>query len=406
MATNSTLDPQKPSSKTVNFAISEAESRLSQAKSQIGQWPYQSTEVYLDSEPELDFEYNEVIEFEEVPIKCEALNAQGERMMSVFTFLSSPSEIVHTGRDSDTEKRLAKLLARLRTTGKTRPLKRPKSDWKHKIHDLIDVAPNFEKLLLSIVWPELELTSRGLSQRMPPVLLVGPPGCGKTFIAKEIAKLMNSASLFIDMGAETNGSTLAGSSTFFSNSSPGLLFQSLAFGVNGQKPEASIVCILDEVDKACDKSSSLTYDPIAALYSLLEEDTAEKFSDQSVPDVQINASRVRFILLANSTESIPEPILSRVIQFDLEAPSVEQTKKIARNMLSSIVDSLGIDFSLELPLDVLEFAAMESPRRCKTRLKIAVAYSVAANLDQIDLKSWLISDIGRKKQQRRMGFMS
>lgn len=402
MTTNTTRCKKKSGIQDLTLSSATTESRLSQAKQRLASLthPHDQEQPELD----LDFEYRDVIEFEEVEVAANKRNQSGERQMTVFEYAATESEAHPSGRDADTEKRLSKLMSRLRTSGLTRPLPCPVSDWKHRLHDLIDSAPSFEKLLLSIIWPELELTSRAMSQRMPPILLVGPPGCGKSFIAKKIAALMNSPTLFIDLGAETNGSSLAGSSTFYSNSSPGLLFQALAWGCNGQPATGSPVVILDEVDKACGKS--LQYDPIAPLYGLLEEDSAAKYVDQSLPDIQINASRVRYILTANSVEGIPEPILSRVIKFDLEPPTLEQSMRIARNILSSIVDKLGVGFNLDMPSAVLECAGRESPRRCKTRLQIAVAYCVAANINHIDMNSWRLSDIGRKKQKSGMGFMS
>jgi hypothetical protein len=123
-----------------------------------------------------------------------------------------------------------------------------------------------------------------------------------------------------------------------------------------------------------------------------------------VPGLKIGTEYVRWILTANSA-NLPEPILSRVVKFDIDPPTHAQCRAIAENMLCSIVDKLGVDFSLTLPDEVLELACQEAPRRCKTRLEIAVALSISRDRDQVSMTDWRLSDIGHKKSKRAMGFI-
>jgi hypothetical protein len=94
-----------------------------------------------------------------------------------------------------------------------------------------------------------------------------------------------------------------------------------------------------------------------------------------------------------------------VVKFDIAPPTPAQCRAIAENMLSSIVDRIGVDFSLTFPEDVLTLACLEAPRRCKTRLEIAVALSIARDQDQITMADWKLSDVGRTKSTSRMGFL-
>jgi ATP-dependent Lon protease len=80
---------------------------------------------------------------------------------------------------------------------------------------------------------------------------------------------------------------------------------------------ANPVIVVDEIDKA---SADAQYDPLGALYSLLEHDTAQSFTDEFA-EVAIDASQVIWITTANDARGIPEPILNRMNVFEVEAPT-------------------------------------------------------------------------------------
>lgn len=323
------------------------------------------------------------------------------RSHTVFRFRTPQTDAL-PGRYADTSKRLDKLMKRLHESGAARPLARPALGWKDKLSKLIDIAPNFEKFLLTIVWPHLVLCEMGANPHWTPVLLVGGSGVGKSWIAQKLAELMDVQPLLIAMNSSQSNRDLCGSSVFWGNSSPGKLAEMVAWGIYSCPPVANNLVILDEVDKVTSDERLNTIEP---LYNLLEEESAARFEDQSIPDVWISLDKTRFILTANSIESgIPEAILSRVTIFHIDQPSVEQSKRIASSILCSIVDSFGVKLSVELPDAVLDLAAMESPRRCKSRLQISVALAVAQKKDAVDMLSWKASYIGRKRvQSRRIG---
>lgn len=148
-------------------------------------------------------------------------------------------------RDPDTARRISRALERLRQFGPCRPLGRPVASWQQKLSDLSIDYPNFEQLIRTIVLPHLTLVDAGIRHRMPPVLLVGPPGVGKTQFARSLQNVLDTPGLFLAMNLETNASALAGASTFWSNSNPGRVFEILAWGASGRLPVANPLVVLD-----------------------------------------------------------------------------------------------------------------------------------------------------------------
>lgn len=71
-----------------------------------------------------------------------------------------------------------------------------------------------------------------------------------------------------------------------------------------------------------------------------------------MPDVLINISRARIMLTANDVNAIPEPLLSRMFVFEIEATSANDIDVVAREVLRETVERLGIAFSLDLPTEV------------------------------------------------------
>ena len=322
----------------------------------------------------------------------------------VFKNLMSAKDFAKSilGRDSETSQRIKALNQRLNQIGPMRSYKLPSDDWRALLSVTLTEFPNFHKVLQTVVHPLLALQSMGVLSRMPPMLLVGPPGVGKSYFANRIAKLLNVWPLVIDFASESNGGALNGSSVFWANSSPGKVFQQVAFGAPGQAPIANPVIVIDEVDKVIPGQK---FDPMAGLYALLEEDSAKQFEDQAVPGLILDLSHVRFILTANDIDLIPAPILSRLMVFEIDAPSRAESLEITQRMFVVQVEKLGMPFDLVLPMEVLEDAASVSPRKCKTRLGTAIGIAVANGLPGVDMSTWLLTDTSRSVQVSKMGFV-
>ena len=338
--------------------------------------------------------------------ECQEVTADGqnEKQVVVFGNLVSEAEAEANAvsRDSDVRTRYKKIMLSLFESGPTRPFRLPVPDWQVELDALAVKFPNFERVISTVIRPHLALVTHGGlgAHRMQPIFLLGSSGCGKNAFTRSLQKIFNvTKPLHIVIAAETNGMSLGGSSTFFSNSSPGLLFERLAYPVNGYGPIANPLVVIDEVEKAKTKD----YDPLASLYALLEEDTAAMFEDQALPGISINASFVRFILLGNES-TIPEPILSRVLTFEIEPLSTCQLRKVSRSIFEEEVDKLGIVFDKKLPESVLDQAQGLSLRQCKIRFQSAIGIAVSNMKSEIDISSWSCSN-NAVSSNRKIGFI-
>ena len=270
-------------------------------------------------------------------------------------------------RVGDVEKRLDKLPQRehetLRATYE-RMLERGPERFQVKpgglpaMEHLYDEMPNFTEVL-DDVRRQLALChdSRDALE-ITPMLLLGPPGIGKTHFAREVAHLLGTGMGFISMSSLTAGWVLSGALSQWKGARPGKVFETLVDGAY-----ANPVMVVDEIDKA---RAEHAYDPLGALYSLLEHDTAGAFTDEFA-EVAIDASQLIWVATANDERAIPEPILNRMNVFAVQAPDADAARTIALRMYRGLraEHDWGQRFD-EQPSDaVLERLAAMAPREMR-----------------------------------------
>jgi ATP-dependent Lon protease len=236
--------------------------------------------------------------------------------------------------------------------------------------------PNFAEVLDDIRKHIALCASSSDGMELPPMLLLGEPGIGKTHFGRRIAELLSTGFGFVPMSAMTAGWVLSGASSQWKNARPGKVFETL---LNGSY--ANPVMVVDEIDKA---AGEVQYDPLGALYSLLEPDTANRFIDEFV-EIPIDASSIVWIATANDDAPIPEPILNRLNVYAIEPPDQEGARRIAAAIYKDIRGShdWGRPFP-ELPSDaVLEALSGYSPREMRRTIHNAFGNAKLAGRDEI-----------------------
>ncbi len=170
----------------------------------------------------------------------------------------------------------------------------------------------------------------GAGLQIPPLLLLGDPGLGKTYFATRLAQLLRIEHRSVQMATTTAGFVLSGMSSSWSDAKPGMVFTQLLQG-----GYANPLLVLDEIDKAV---ATTQYDALGPLYGLLERHTAQEFRDEYFP-LPIDTSRLQWVATANVAEGIPEPIRSRMQVVTIRAPDAAERAQITEQMYQHLLEN-------------------------------------------------------------------
>ncbi len=243
------------------------------------------------------------------------------------------------------------------------------------------------------------------------ICLAGPPGIGKTSIAKSIAKAMGREYVRVSLGGVRDEADIRGHRKTYVGAMPGRIITALE-----QAGSANPLILFDEIDKLC---SDIKGDPSSAMLEVLDSEQNSAFRDHFI-EVPFDLSKAVFITTANNVGDIPAPLLDRMELIELPSYTAEEKFHIAKNhLVPKQLKEHGLK-GTQLKIqdnalnDIIAFytkeAGVRSLERCIASLcrkgakKIASGEAKRITIKAKDLQDWLgvrkyTSDLSSKENQ-------
>lgn len=277
----------------------------------------------------------------------------------------------------DAQEGLVRELERASKAGAMRRIGVPGSS--EGFHDLREQFPNFREVL-DFVWGRVLLAGAvaGAGFRLPPLLLDGPPGCGKTAFAERLAQWLQAPIARVDMSSLNASFAITGLDAGWSTGKPGVIWNVL------QGESLSPVVLLDEIDKtrALNSEAGSTF-----LLGLLEPVTACRFEDAFV-GLPIDASHVQWLATSNDLSAIDAPLRSRFRVFKVREPAGDECVHVVRSVHRALREreAWARSFPEELPAAVLEVLLGRSARDVWQALEDSFAAAVGDGRRELSVR--------------------
>ena len=241
------------------------------------------------------------------------------------------------------------------------------------------------------------------NMKAPILCLYGPPGVGKTSLGRSIAEALGRKYARISLGGLHDESEIRGHRRTYIGAMPGRIIENLR-----KAKTSNPVFILDEIDKI---GSDYKGDPTSALLEVLDPEQNNTFHDNYL-DVDYDLSKVLFIAIANSLDTIPRPLLDRMELIEMTGYLQEEKEEIAKRHLipkelenhglkssqlkfkKSIIAAIIDGYTRESGVRGLEKRIAAVCRKVVTKMALEEPYNVSVTEED------LVSYLGKKRYTR------
>lgn len=366
------LDDQRRAAEAAQKAKDE-ESQESCEESPVSAFSRPRTQLRSDGvDPD-----QEATELKESAVIADRL-AQEATSIAVYDVLE-PLKLVQDLKirtpDRDAQKRNEALYQRVKPKGHRRAIAKPNLDSSYFKY-LYQAFPHFSAVL-DLVHEQLNFSElTGKPFLIPPILLGGDPGIGKTRFSQELAKAIGTVIRRLPFDNAQSGVSLLGSDRNWANTTYGSVFELVVLG-----RYANPIILLDEIDKAGKLREGHA---LASLHSLLEPITSERVRDISL-DFEFNASRVIWVATANEPDRIPHSLRSRFEEFWIEQPTGSQALQMADVVALEVHDEMNLPGFQPPAKQLVHYIAHLSAREQVQALKRAYASATVGGRKQVML---------------------
>lgn len=215
------------------------------------------------------------------------------------------------------------------------------------------------------------------------ICLAGPPGIGKTSIAKSIAKAMGRKYARVSLGGIRDEADIRGHRKTYIGAMPGRIITAMQ-----QAGTCNPLILFDEIDKLC---NDIKGDPSSAMLEVLDSEQNNTFRDHFI-EIPFDLSKAVFIMTANNVSAIPEPLLDRMEIIELPSYTAEEKFHIAKeHLIPKQLKEHGLKASQlkitdEALNDIIQFYTKEAGVRSLERVIASVCRKTAKKIAAGEVK--------------------